>query len=249
MLYFGRRVPAQSAADAPIPFYGTEMNFLLDRSLFIDILVSGYSLTLGGRMSTKRLPAIERKKQILKCAVKVFARNNYQSTRVADIAAEAGISEAAVFKHFLTKNTIYLEVLKHMSDRILTFWEEEIGKEPDAYQALRNMGLTYFRRMSQHPEELKVQFQAISEVDNPEIADRLRQDHQNYMNLIRKVIKKGMREGSFRKDADPDTLSWLFDGVGILMNMMNLLSFREKFNEKTVTKIIDHLLESIRACE
>jgi len=198
-------------------------------------------------MPKKRLPAEERKKQILKCAVKIFAQTNFRSTRVSDIADEAGISEAAIYKHFPSKNTIYLDVLKHMSTRILTFWKEEIHKEPDAYQALRNMGLTYFRRMSMHPDELKVQFQAIAEVGNPEIADRLHQDHQNYMDLIGKVIKKGIRDGSFRKDADPDILSWLFNGVGILMNMMNLLSFREKFNEKTVTKIIDHLLESIKA--
>jgi AcrR family transcriptional regulator len=198
-------------------------------------------------MPKKRLPAEERKKQILKCAVKVFARTNYQSTRVSDIAAEAGISEAMVYKHFPAKNAIYLEVLKHMSTRILTFWEEEIEKEPDAYQALRGMGITYFRRMSRHPDELKVQFKAIAEVSNPEIADRLQQDHQNYMNLIRKVIKKGVRDGSFRKNVDTVSLGFLFDGVGILMNMMNLLSFGDTFNEKTATKIIDHLLESIKA--
>ena len=73
-------------------------------------------------MPQKRLPAEERKKQILKCAVKVFARANYQTTRVADIAAEAGISEAMVYKHFPSKNAIYLDVLKHMSTRILTFY-------------------------------------------------------------------------------------------------------------------------------
>jgi AcrR family transcriptional regulator len=197
-------------------------------------------------MPQKRLPAEERKKQILKCAVKVFARTNYQSTRVADIAAEAGISEAMIYKHFSSKNAIYLDVLKHMSTRILTFWKEEIEKEPDAYQALRNMGITYFRRMSRHPDELKVQFKAIAEVGNPEIADRLHQDHQNYMNLIRKVIKKGIREGSFRRNVDTVSLGFLFDGMGILMNMMHLLSFGDKFNEKTAAKIIDHLLESIK---
>jgi hypothetical protein len=67
------------------------------------------------------------------------------------------------------------------------------------------------------------------------------------MNLIRKVIKKGIREGSFRKNVDTISFGFLFDGVGILMNMMNLLSFGDKFNEKTVTKIIDHLLESMKS--
>jgi len=198
-------------------------------------------------MPKKRLPAEERKKQILKCAVKVFAQTNYQCARVADIASEAGISEAAVYRHFPSKHAIYLDVLSHMSSRILIFWQEEIDKEPDSYKALRNMGLTYFRRMRRHPGELKIQFQAIAEVGNPEIVKRLHQDHQNYMDLIQKVIKRGIREGHFRKDVDAGVLSWLFNGVGILMNMMNLLSFGDKFSEKTVTKIIGHLLESIKA--
>ena len=61
----------------------------------------------------KRLKAEDRRKQILKCAVKVFARSNYKTTRVADIAQEAGISEAAIYKYFAKKETIYLEILEH----------------------------------------------------------------------------------------------------------------------------------------
>ena len=80
-------------------------------------------------MPQKRLPADERKKQILKSAVNIFARTNYQTKRMSDIAHEAGISEAMVYKHFKSKNEIYIEVLKHMSTRILTFWKEEILKE------------------------------------------------------------------------------------------------------------------------
>ena len=68
----------------------------------------------------QRLPAEERKKQILLCAVKVFARSNYRSARVGDIAAEAGISEAAIYRHFPSKKSIYLEILRHMSGRIVT---------------------------------------------------------------------------------------------------------------------------------
>ena len=198
-------------------------------------------------MPQKRLPADERKKQILKSAVKIFARTNYQTTRMSDIAAEANISEAMVYKHFKSKNDIYIEVLKHMSTRILTFWKEEIEKEPNPYTALRNMGITYFRRMSRHPDELNVQFKAIAEVKNPEIARRLHQDHHEYMKLIQTVIKKGKQQGVFKKDADAVIQGFIFDGVGILMNMMHLLSFKDQFTEKRVIKIIDHLLEAIKA--
>jgi AcrR family transcriptional regulator len=195
----------------------------------------------------QRLPAEERRKQILKNAVRVFARSNYRSAKVADIAAEAGVSEALLYKFFPSKKAIFLEILHYMSERVVVAWQEEVDREPDALKALRNMGMTYYERMRKHPEELRVQFQAISEIGEKEIAERLREDHEAYMRFIAKVIRKGVRQGSVRKDLDIHMLGFLFDGGGILMNMMKLLSFEKEFNEKTVHRLMDHLVDSIEA--
>ena len=195
----------------------------------------------------RRLPAEERRKQILKSAVRVFARSNYRAARVADIAAEAGVSEALLYKFFDSKQAIFLEILQHMSERVLLSWQEEVDRAEDAATALRNMGITYYQRMMKHPEELRVQFQAISEIAEKEIAERLRRDHENYLRFITGVIRKGIRQGSVRKGIDVDMLGFLFDGGGILMNMMKLLSLERKFTEKTVSRLMDHLVGSIEA--
>lgn len=197
-------------------------------------------------MATSRLPAEERKKQILTSAVKIFARSNFQSARMADIAAECGISEAAVYRHFPSKKALYLSMLQHMSSRILTFWREEVEKEPDVIQALKNMAVTYYKRMAKHPQELRVQFQAIAETSDPDIAAHLKNDHIGYMRFIGMVLKKGKRQGKIRKDIDVETISWLFNGVGILMNMTNLLSFKETFDEDEVLKLTNHIIDSIK---
>ena len=60
----------------------------------------------------QRLPAEERRKQILRSAVRVFARSNYRAAKVADIAAEAGVSEALLYKFFDSKQAIFLELLR-----------------------------------------------------------------------------------------------------------------------------------------
>ena len=197
-------------------------------------------------MATLRLPAEERKKQILTAAVKIFARSNFQSARMADIAAECDISEAAVYRHFPSKKALYLNILQHMSKRILTFWQEEVDKEPDAIQALRNMSVTYYKRMAKHPDELRVQFQAIAETSDPDIAEHLKKDHMGYIRFIGKVLSKGKRQGKIKKNIDVETLSWLFDGVGILMNMTNLLAFKEKFDEDEVRKLTNHMIDAIK---
>ena len=195
----------------------------------------------------KRLPAEERRSQILKSAVKVFSRSNYRAATVAAVAAEAGISEALIYRFFPSKKAIFLEILQHISQRILILWQEEVDKEEDATRALRNMGMRYFERIQKHPDELRVQFQAISEVSDPAIAKRLRHDHEQYVRFIEKVLEKGIRQGTVRKDLQVKTLAFLFDGAGILMNMMRLLALDRKFNKARAGALMDHLLDSIKA--
>jgi len=194
----------------------------------------------------KRLPATERKKQILKSAVTVFARSNYRSAKVVDIAAEVDISEAMVYKYFPTKKSIFLNILEHMSDRIITFWKEEVKKEPDALIALKKMGLSYYERMKKHPNELKVQFQAISEIDDPDIAGQLRQDHMKYIGFINSVLQKGVQQGIVKKNLNTKEIAFLINGGGIVLNMMKLLSFDIASFKTNPESLLDHFIEMIR---
>ncbi|MFZ0887286.1 MAG: TetR/AcrR family transcriptional regulator [Candidatus Binataceae bacterium] len=194
----------------------------------------------------KRLSADERRPQILKCAVRVFARSNYRAATVAEVAAEAGISEALIYKFFPSKKSIFLEILRRMSERIVSAWQDEQDREENAVRALRNMGMGYYKRMIRHPDELRVQFQAISEVSDKAIADQLREDHRNYMRSITKVLRRGMRQGTIREGLDVTAMAFLFNGVGILMNMMRLLAFEREFTEARTRALIDHLLDSIK---
>lgn len=197
--------------------------------------------------SKNRLPAEERRKQILKCAIRVFARSNYRKTRVADIAAEAGISEAMIYKHFPSKKSIFIEILHEMSERMISRLREKGNEEEKALEAIRNMAKTFYNLILNHPYEVKVQFQAISEIDDKEIADRLHKDHEDYMHFIRSVIERGIQQGTVRKDLDVDTLVLLLDGVGVFIELMKLLSFEKHFTETTVVKMTDSLVELMRA--
>jgi AcrR family transcriptional regulator len=195
----------------------------------------------------KRLSAEERRAQILRSAVKVFSRSNYRAATTAAVAAEAGISEALIYRFFPSKKAIFLEILQHMSDRIVSFWQEEQDREENALIALRNMGVRYYSRMIEHPDELRVQFQAISEVGDEAIARRLHEDHASYMRSIRRIIRRGIRQGTVRKDLDVASVVFLFDGVGILMNMMKLLAFDGKFTTSRAAALMDFLIDSIGA--
>jgi ribosomal protein L22 len=134
-----------------------------------------------------------------------------------------------------------------MSDRILAFWENEIEPTHSAIETLRFMGMEYFRRMIQHPNELKVQFLAISGIEEEDIFNQLRNDHKKYIKYISAVIQRGIDQGEIRKDADVEALAVTYNGFGIALNMMRLLALKGKYSEETVSTILDHFLDSIKS--
>jgi len=195
----------------------------------------------------KKLNAIDRRKQILKCAVKAFARSNYKATRVADIAQKVGISEAAIYKYFAKKEEIYLEILEHISERVKNIWDEEYKRFDNILDVIRAMAMSYYFRMINHPDELKLQFQAISEVDSPSIAKRLHSDHEYFLRYFVKILKLGKKQGTIRKDLDVNTIAWLFDSVGMMISMARILKFEKEYGEKEERKVVEHVINSIRA--
>lgn len=192
-------------------------------------------------MVTRRLPADERRKQILKCATQIFALSNFRTATTKQIALKLEISEAAIFHHFPTKKDIFIAIIDHVNLQILSRWEEQINNESSAASRLREMGISYFRSMKEHPDELKVQFQAVSEIDDPEIAMRLKEHHLSYITLIETLINEGIQSGEFPSDTRAKSIAYIFDSLGVFSNLMHLLGNTE-FNLSEADHIMDHLL-------
>jgi TetR/AcrR family transcriptional regulator len=65
------------------------------------------------RTSTLRLPASDRRRQLLETALDFFSRKGFGGTTTKEIAAAAGVTEAIIFRHFPTKSDLYNAVLEY----------------------------------------------------------------------------------------------------------------------------------------
>jgi AcrR family transcriptional regulator len=68
--------------------------------------------------ATARLPRGARRQQILETATTAFARAGYAATSLDDIAREAGVSRAILYRHFESKAQLYLAVLDRARQRL-----------------------------------------------------------------------------------------------------------------------------------
>jgi AcrR family transcriptional regulator len=71
-------------------------------------------------VSTQRLPAPERREQLLLVARQVFARRGFHETSMNDVAVEAGVTKPVLYQHFASKRELYQAVLVDVGDRLRT---------------------------------------------------------------------------------------------------------------------------------
>jgi AcrR family transcriptional regulator len=102
-----------------------------------------------GRPVPARLRRKERRGQILAAATRAFARTGFAATSLDDVAVEAGISRAILYRHFESKTDLYRAVLQrarnYLAETVGTeaYSEESVARllhaaaaEPDAFRLL-----------------------------------------------------------------------------------------------------------------
>jgi AcrR family transcriptional regulator len=104
---------------------------------------------LAGDAGKLRLGRSERRERILAAATSAFAGSGYATTSLEDIAAEAGVTRALLYRHFESKAALYRAVLDRAQRRIGAatgapeFTEASIAallgaasEDPDAFRLL-----------------------------------------------------------------------------------------------------------------
>ena len=68
--------------------------------------------------------AVDKRRQILDAAVRVFARQGFHSTRVSDIADEAGVAYGLVYHYFRSKDEVLNELFSERWSLLLAAIQE-----------------------------------------------------------------------------------------------------------------------------
>ena len=71
-----------------------------------------------------KAPPVDKRRQILDAAIRVFARQGFHSTRVSDIADEAGVAYGLVYHYFRSKDEVLNELFSERWSLLLAAIEE-----------------------------------------------------------------------------------------------------------------------------
>ena len=118
-----------------------------------------------------RMPAEERRQEVIAAAIEEFARRGLEGTTAEDIARRAGITQPYVFRLFGTKKSLFLIAVGRVFDRIQGLFEAALaglGEDADADARLQAMGESYGELLADR-SMLLMQMQAYAAGDDPEV--------------------------------------------------------------------------------
>jgi AcrR family transcriptional regulator len=178
----------------------------------------------------RRLPADKRKRQIIESARDVFASQSYARVGTADLAKAAGISEPGLYRHFSGKKELFVATIRATGPRLLKIWEEISCDYEDPIESLWAIGVYYYDHLESHATNMKLQFRALSEADDPDIAQALRDNFEAFVEFVADTLDEGKARGSVRPDVDTRLIAWQFLGIGMTLDLMHMLGLKDEMD-------------------
>jgi TetR/AcrR family fatty acid metabolism transcriptional regulator len=162
-------------------------------------------------MSAKA-PPVDRRRQILDAAIRVFARQGFHACRVSDIAREAGVAYGLVYHYFNSKDQVLNELFVERWSLLLAAIEEIDGRPIRPRDKLDAVAAFIIDSYRHDPELMKVIIVEVTRAANSFGRTHLPEISQAY-DLIAKIVRDAQAAGDFRDDIDPMFASMWFYGA------------------------------------
>src|SRR5215469_840242 len=143
-----------------------------------------------------RLPAGSRKRQIVETVLELVAAHGTEAVSFQLVADAIGVSQPAVFRHFATKEAMWLAVMDWLEEQLVAIYAavEEDPSQPGLL-VLSRMFLGHVRLVERYPALAKLVFSDHLRLQYPSLQARFGRIHKAYSARLRAVLDRAKAQG------------------------------------------------------
>jgi AcrR family transcriptional regulator len=145
--------------------------------------------------SQERLPAESRKPQIVQVVLRLVVERGADAVSAQLIADAIGVTQPAIFRHFPTKEAIWLAVIDWLEDRLDEIYRAADSEGP-ALAVLSRMFLEHVRLVERHPALAKLVFSDHLRLQYPSLQKRFAKIHKAYQARVAGLIERAKAQGA-----------------------------------------------------
>lgn len=184
-------------------------------------------------MAEERKPTEQRQKQIVDAARKLIIANGSEHITIKGIAAEVGVSEAALYRHFKSKKDILVLLLEHTEQNLV----QDISKvSNDKYTSIRTIDKALRSHISAIEQKKGISFQVIAEIislGDADLNNKANDAINTYIASLKDLLARGVAAKEIRSDINLDSAAtMLFCMIQGLVNMWALSNYSFNLEEK-----------------
>ncbi|SNS50718.1 transcriptional regulator, TetR family [Anaerovirgula multivorans] len=162
-------------------------------------------------------------KRLMEKAEELFVKLGYKAVSMDEIAEAAGISKMTIYKHFPSKEKLFLEVVLSLMDRVSAMFEEEMKEIPGTLEKI-NFMMNYNLKDSKN-----YSFAFYKDaMEIPYVTEKLLEEkYRRGREIFEWIIKEGVEKGEIRKV-----------NTSIMTDMLMMMTegFAEKYFDKIKTQ-------------
>src|SRR3989475_10432971 len=194
----------------------------------------------------QRNGAAGKREAILRAATRVFARNGYFNSKVADIAGAAGVADGTVYLYFKSKEEILHSIFDQNMAEAIGAARKLTEKLSDPREKLRRIAALHLERLGAD-RDLAIVFQVELRGSTKFMEEFSAAGFAEYLSLLRTTFEEGQRAGVFRRDLNSKIVAKVLFGALDEMATNWIISRRRYQLEPMVEPVMDVFLNGVNA--
>jgi len=161
----------------------------------------------------QRLSAEERQEEIIKAAVELAGEQGVDSVTTQDMARAVGVTQGAIFRHFPTKDMIWLGVIHWVRGRLMSVLDMAVGQGGDPLDSLEKMFFAHLGFVDKVPAIPKLIFSDQLLKKNPRIKELVRSILADYEARVGGLLAQAKAQNLVHSDLDEHSAAVMFTGI------------------------------------
>jgi AcrR family transcriptional regulator len=158
------------------------------------------------------MSATRRKQQIVKTALELVAEHGADAVSTQLIADKIGLTQGGVFRHFPTKEALWMEIIVWVQEQLGNVWSQARNdrQHPPPIWVLRRMFLGHVGLIIRYPGLAKVVFSDHIRHQYPSLHEQFYALHRQYEGEVTTLLEDAVRTSHLPSTTDLPAAATLF---------------------------------------
>jgi AcrR family transcriptional regulator len=161
----------------------------------------------------RRLSTEERQSEIIRVAVELAAEKGVDSVTTQDMADAMQLTQGAIFRHFSTKDDIWVAVMQWVRDRLMKVLDKAAADATDPLDAIGRMFFAHITFIAKHPAIPRLLFSELLHKKNGKLRQLIQEIISGYEARIAGLLESAKSQSLASNDLDSKSAAVLYIGM------------------------------------